>query len=135
MKPSTLRDKSIAFAIRIVKLCQRLQSEKEFVLSKQILSAGTSIAANDHEAQFAQSKADFISKLSIALKEASETQYWLLLLSKSDYITPTEYESLQADCSELKAMLISSIKTAKRNMRMKLGMLLMLFLLFLSLLL
>src|SRR5688572_21895688 len=103
MKPSILRDKSIAFAIRIIKLCQRLQSErKEFVLSKQILSAGTSIGANDHEAEYAQSKADFISKLSIALKEAAETEYWLLLLSKTDYIDPEEYGSLVADCSELK---------------------------------
>jgi len=120
MKPSILRDKSIAFAIRIIKLCQRLQSEKkEYVLSRQILSAGTSIGANDHEAEYAQSKADFISKLSIALKEAAETEYWLLLLWKADYIDSSEHGSLLADCLELKAMLIASIKTAKLNMGKK----------------
>lgn len=110
-----LRDKSYALAIRIVKLSQFIQSEKkEFVLSKQVLRSGTAIGALIREAEFGQSKADFINKMSIALKEANETEYWLCLLKDTDYINQELFESLQSDCKELIAMLVSSIKTAKK---------------------
>lgn len=115
MSKSILKDKSYAFAIRIVKLSQHLQDDKkEFVLSKQILRSGTSVGALIREAEFGQSKADFVNKLSIALKEANETDYWLCLLKDTDYINQELFESLQSDCKELIAMLVSSIKTAKK---------------------
>lgn len=115
MSKSILKDKSYAFAIRIVKLSQHLQADKkEFVLSKQILRSGTSVGALIREAEFGQSKADFVNKLSIALKEANETDYWLCLLKDTDYINQELFESLQSDCKELIAMLVSSIKTAKK---------------------
>ena len=110
-----LQNKSYSFAIRIVKLSQFLQEEKrEFVLTKQILRSGTSIGALIREAEFGQSKADFINKMSIALKEANETQYWLSLI----HIIVIEiklFESLENDCKELIAMLVSTIKTSKIN--------------------
>ncbi len=113
---SVLREKSYAFALRIIKLYKYLCSEKkEYVISKQVLKAGTSIGALVREAEFAQSKADFISKLSIALKEANETEYWLSLLRDSEYITEEMFNSLDADAVELIKLLISSIKTAKGN--------------------
>ena len=94
--------KSFQFAVRLVKLCKYLRgSKKEYVLSKQILRSGTSIGANIAEAQQAQSRADFISKLSIALKEAGETNYWLRLLFATDYLVESEYLSLHSDCREL----------------------------------
>ena len=109
-----LKDKSVKFAIRIVNLYKYLvETKKEYVLSKQILRSGTSIGANISEAEYAQSNADFISKLSIALKENNETQYWLLLLISTNYIAETEYNSINEDCIEIMKMLISSIKTAK----------------------
>ena len=114
MKDSILKTKSKAFAIRIVRLCQFLQKEKhEYVLSKQVLRSGTSIGANVHEAFFGQSKKDFISKLQIALKEASETQYWLEILTETDYLSQEESKSITADCIELAKLLHSSVKTAK----------------------
>ena len=120
MKHSILREKSFAFAVKIVRLVQQLQSEeKEFVLSRQILKSGTSIGANDHEAEFAQSKDDFISKMSIALKEANETAFFLRLLYATNYIEAEEFKELFADCGEIKAMLISSIKTAKSSIKRK----------------
>jgi len=120
MKTSILRDKSIAFAIRIVRLSQKLQSEKkEFVLSKQILRSGTSIGANIHEAQFGQSKPDFINKLSLSVKETYETEYWLIILKETSYIEENEFQSLVTDCIELKAILIASIKTAKDSLSKK----------------
>ena len=113
MKPA-IQEKSFAFAVRIVKLCRFLRDEKkEFVLSKQLLRSGTSIGANVAEAQQAQSKADFINKLNIALKEAGETNYWLRLLYATEYLTKNEYESIIADCSETERLLISIIKTSK----------------------
>ncbi|MBK9105993.1 MAG: four helix bundle protein [Saprospiraceae bacterium] len=116
MKNSILSEKAFAFAVKIVRLVQRLQSErKEFVLSRQILKSGTSPGANDREAEFAQSKKDFISKLSIGLKEANETLYFLELLRATDYITKDEFESLYKDCGEIKGIFISSIRTAKIN--------------------
>ena len=104
--------KTKAFAVRIVKFSRYLQEEKrEFILSKQILRSGTSIGANTRERKNAQSKADFINKLLIALKEADETQYWLELLYATDYINQEIYDSLSADCEELIKLLASIIKT------------------------
>jgi len=120
MKNSILRQKAFAFAVKIVRLVQRLQSErKEFVLSTQILKSGTSPGANDREAEFAQSKKDFVSKMSIGLKEANETEFFLELLFATDYIEKAEFESLYKDCGEIKAILISSVRTAKANDRKK----------------
>lgn len=120
MKPSILQTKSLDFAVRIVKFYRFLTQEKnEFVMSKQILRCGTSIGANCHESTNAQSEADFLSKLNIALKEADETHYWLQLLQRSDYITASEFDSLQQDLKELIAMLTSSIKTIKEKIKNK----------------
>ena len=114
MKDSVLQTKSLAFAVRIVKFYRYLCEEKrEFVLSKQILRSGTAIGANTRESRNAQSQADFITKLTIALKEADETQYWLELLDLSDIISHEEFVSLNNDLSEIVAMLTSSIKTIK----------------------
>ena len=114
MSKSILRDKSYLFAIRIIRLSQYLQvQKKEFILSKQIIRSGTAVGALIKEAEFGQSKPDFINKLYIALKEANETEYWLMLLKDTDYITQTEYKSLFQECSELIKMLVSSIKTLK----------------------
>ncbi len=114
MKESVLQEKSLAFAVRVVRFYRYLCDEKrEYVLSKQILRSGTGIGANVRESRNAQSPADFITKLTIALKEADETQYWLELLNLSDYITPEEFQSLNNDLTELVAMLTSSIKTIK----------------------
>lgn len=115
MSKSVLKEKSYAFAIRIVKLSQFLQSDKkEFVLSKQILRSGTAIGALIREAEFGQSKPDFINKLSIALKEANETEYWLCILQDTNYLDQKLFESMKVECRELIAMLESSIKTAKK---------------------
>lgn len=109
-----LRDKSYLFAIRIVKLSQYLQADKkEYVISKQILRSGTSIGALIREAEFGQSKADFINKMSISLKEANETEYWLCILKDTDFIEQNLFESLHSDCKELIAMLVSTVKTSK----------------------
>ncbi|MBQ9974508.1 MAG: four helix bundle protein [Oscillospiraceae bacterium] len=104
--PSIAYDKSLAFAKRIVNLYRYLCSEqKEFTLSKQILRSGTSIGANIAEARCGISRKDFISKIYIALKECSETLYWLELLYNCDYLKQTEFESLRQDCEELRRML------------------------------
>lgn len=117
MVENPLKVKSYAFALRIIKLYKYLAHEsKEYVLSKQILKAGTSIGANIVEGNRAQSKSDFVHKLAIALKEADETEYWLNLLRDSGFITAAQAESLIADCMELQKMLTSSIKTAKKNL-------------------
>jgi four helix bundle protein len=116
MKENALLDKSYSFALRVVKMYQFLSKEKsEIVLSKQVLRSGTSIGANIEEGNQAQSTADFTHKLSIALKEASETHYWLRLLRDSEYLTDKQAESLLQDCEEVKKLLIASIKTAKNN--------------------
>ncbi|MDR0873973.1 MAG: four helix bundle protein [Prevotellaceae bacterium] len=115
---SILHTKSYNFAIRIVKLSIFLQTEKkEFVLNKQILRSGTAIGALVRESEFAQSIADFVNKLSIALKEANETDYWLSLLKDTSFIDEKSYNSLATDCNELIALLVSSIKTAKNNQK------------------
>ena len=116
MKENILIDKSIDFAARIIKLTRYLNDEKkEYIMSKQIMRSGTSIGANINEAQYGNSKPDFIAKLHIALKETAETEYWLRLLNKSEYLTDEVAESLLNDCLEIKRILISSITTAKEN--------------------
>ena len=110
-----IETKSFDFAVRIVKLCTYLQTDKkEYVLSKQLLRSGTSIGANIAEAEQAQSKADFISKMNIALKETVETNYWLRLLQATDYLSDAEFSSIHSDCKELERMLTAIIKTAKK---------------------
>lgn len=111
---SPLREKSYLFAIKIVRLSQFLISDKkEFVLSKQLLRSGTAIGALIRESEFAASKADFINKLTVSLKEANETEYWLMLLYDTNYLAKGEFVQLQSECKELIAMLVSSIKTSK----------------------
>ena len=111
-----LKDKSITFAIRIVKCYKFLEKDKkETVMSKQLLRCGTSIGANIHEGIYGQSVADFVSKLSIALKEASETSYWLLILHQTDYLSDEMYDSIKTDVDEIIKLLISSLKTTKKN--------------------
>ncbi|MFT7823825.1 MAG: four helix bundle protein [Sulfurimonas sp.] len=113
---SILRNKSFQFALRIIKLSKYLQeAHKEYILSKQILRSGTSIGALVREAQYAQSKADFLHKLTIALKEANETEYWLHLLFESEYIDEKMFNSISPDIKELLKLLISSTKTVKRQ--------------------
>lgn len=110
----TVERKSFLFAVRIVRLCNHLNaSKKEYILSKQLLRAGTSVGANIAEAEQAQSRADFISKMNIALKEAVETNYWLRLLQATDYLSESEFSSIYNDCRELEKMLTAIIKTAK----------------------
>ncbi|MCC8192085.1 MAG: four helix bundle protein [Ruminococcus sp.] len=107
-------DKSKAFALRIIKLYTYLKTEKnEYVLSKQVLRSGTSIGANVKEAIRGQTKADFYAKMNIALKEASETEYWLELLSESDYIEAKHFDSIYTDCQELLKILMSITKSQK----------------------
>jgi len=114
MKENVVKDKSFAFALRVVKLYQFLCKEKrEFVLSKQLLRSGTAIGASVREAEQAESRADFIHKMSIALKEANESDYWIELLYQSDYLDQSGYQSIMADCRELLRLLISIVKTSK----------------------
>ncbi len=109
-------DKSFEFAVRIVDLNKYLVSDrKEYILSKQIIRSGTSIGALVREAQHAESNADFIHKLSIALKEANETDYWLLLLNKTEYIDDKIYSSLNENIQELLKLLVSIIKSSKNK--------------------
>ena len=109
-----LKDKGYQFAIRIVNLSRFLeQDKKEFVLSKQVLRSGTAVGALIREAEFGQSKADFTNKMSIALKEANETDYWLSLLMDTDYISENQCMNLQAECKEIIAMLVATVKTSK----------------------
>ena len=111
-----LLEKSLKFASRIVRLYQYLLKEKhESIISKQIIRSGTSIGANANEAIYGISKADFIAKLQISLKETAETEYWLRLLVLSEYITEAEGDSLINDCLEIKRILISSLNTAKQK--------------------
>ncbi|MBS5528998.1 MAG: four helix bundle protein [Prevotella sp.] len=114
---SVLHIKSYSFAVRIVKMFRHLSCDdwNLTAIYQQILRSGTSVSANVHESEFAQSPSDFASKLSIALKEANETMNWLNLLRDTDCITTKEFESMAADCNELIALLVASIKTVKRN--------------------
>ena len=114
IKSNPLKDKSYQFAISIVKLTQFLQQDKrEFVLSKQLLRSGTAVGALIREAEFGQSRADFANKMSVSLKEANETEYWLSLLKDTSLINEDQFVSLHSDCKELIAMLVSTVKTAK----------------------
>ena len=118
MKESVVHQKSYAFAVRIVRLSQYLSNEKrEFVLSKQVLRSGTSIGANVEEASGGQSKRDFLSKMSIAYKEARETVYWLRLLKDTDYLTPVEFDSIHADADELCRILSKIQPSTKQSIR------------------
>ncbi|MGN0460150.1 MAG: four helix bundle protein [Ruminococcus sp.] len=111
-----IETKSFDFAVRIVKLYKYLcEQKKEFTLSKQLLRSGTSIGANVAEAQQAQSKPDFISKINIALKETSETKYWIKLLSATDYLSTSESESILSDCVEIEKILVTIMKTSKNQ--------------------
>lgn len=114
MNDNIIVNKSFDFALRIVNLYKYLKEEKmEFVMSKQVLRSGTSIGANVREAEQAQSRPDFISKMNIALKEASETEYWIELLYRSGFVEETHYNSIMADCNEINRILISIVKTTK----------------------
>ena len=115
VRENILKSKSYAFALRVVNMYKYLCSNKEYVLSKQVLRSGTAIGALVAESEFAQSKVDFVSKLSIALKEANETIYWLNLLKDSQYINDMMFKSIKNDNEELIKLLVSSIKTAKNN--------------------
>ena len=114
---SVLHIKSYAFAVRIVKMFLHFTSNdwKLQAICKQVLRSGTSVSANVHESEFAQSPSDFISKLHIALKEANETMNWLNLLHDTDFLSDKEFDSMSEDCSELIALLVTSIKTVKKN--------------------
>ena len=115
-RESLIEEKTFAFAKRMVKAYQFFSAEKkEFVLSKQLLRSGTSVGAMVQEAKFAQSRADFINKLSIALKEANEAKYWIKLLYETDYMEKTMYESVYGDVKEIVAMLVSIVRTSKNN--------------------
>ncbi|MBT5492490.1 four helix bundle protein [bacterium] len=120
MNDNILVDKSFKFAVRIVKLYKYLcESKKEYTLSKQLLRSGTSIGANINEAQEAQSKNDFISKLSISLKEARESKYWIELLKETDYLSKSEATSIIEDLVEILKLLTSIIKSTKNNIKEK----------------
>ena len=110
-----LEDKAYSFALRIIKAYKYLTDKNEYVLSKQLLRSGTSIGANCREATYAQSKFDFINKLSIALKEVNESIYWIELLHDSNYISEESFESIHTDGVEILKLLISIIKTSKSN--------------------
>jgi len=117
MKENVIKTKTYQFAVRIVKLNKFLTNEqKEYVLSKQILRSGTSIGSNTEEADAGQSKKDFIAKLSIALKEAKETHYWLRLLLDSEYITKQMFDSLMQDCEEIIFILTKILQTSRVNL-------------------
>ena len=115
-KKNVVREKSFAFALRTVRLAMFLRDAKrEFVLSKQVLRSGTAIGALVRESEHAQSRADFISKLSIALKEANETDYWIDLLHQSDLLTSDQFQSIHRDIQELIRLLVSIVKSAKSS--------------------
>jgi len=116
MKKNVVRDKSFKFAVRVVNLNRYLvEKKREYVLSKQVLRSGTAIGALIREAEYGESKADFIHKLSIALKEANETDYWIDLLHQTNYIQEKQYTSLKKDITELLKLLTAIIKKTKHN--------------------
>lgn len=116
MKENKLADISMDFSVQIINLVKYLKSKHESVISNQIGRSGTSIGANIYEANYAQGKKDFVSKLEIALKEASETGYWLELLHRTGYIEDSAFKSLSDQCTSIRVMLVSSCRTAKQNM-------------------
>ena len=115
MANDKLSEQSMDFAVQIINLVKQLKEQRESIISNQIGRSGTSIGANIHEAQYAQGKKDFISKLEIALKEASETGYWLELAYRTNYIDAQQYKILSDKCATLRVMLVTSCKTAKAN--------------------
>jgi len=111
-------EKSYKFALRIIKLYKWfIQEHKEFVLSKQLLRCGTAVGALIKEAEHAQSKADFLNKMNVALKEANEVEYWLMLLKDSGYLSEKEFISIHADCQELIKLLVSIVKSTKKALK------------------
>ncbi|MBO5401818.1 MAG: four helix bundle protein [Clostridia bacterium] len=117
MKKDILTEKSFAFAVKVLHLTEALREKKEYIVSAQIGKSGTSIGANIRESKFAQGKKDFVSKLEIASKEASETCYWLELLLAAGYISKPTFDDLYNDCNELLAILSASCCTAKENIK------------------
>ena len=115
MSDSKLRKMSMDFSVQIITLVKELKAKHESVIANQIGRSGTSIGANIHEANYAQGRKDFISKLEIALKEASETGYWLELLYRTEYIDEITYTALNDQCTAIRVMLIASCRTAKQN--------------------
>ncbi|MBE6791582.1 MAG: four helix bundle protein [Ruminococcaceae bacterium] len=117
MSNDKLAEQSMDFAVQIINLVKQLKEQRESIISNQIGRSGTSIGANIRESKYAHGTADFISKMQIALKEANETGYWLELLYKTNYISAEQYNFLEAKCKSLRAMLVSSINTAKANQK------------------
>ncbi len=117
MKENKLASLSMEFSVDIINLVKQLKSQKESIISNQIGRSGTSIGANIYEANYAQGKKDFISKLEIALKEASETGYWLELLHNTNYLNDNDFKVLKDKCTSLRVMLIASCRTAKENLK------------------
>ena len=117
MSENRLIDLSFKFAVAVVELVDSVKTPKSSYMLDQLARAGTSIGANIREAQYAHGKADFVAKLQIALKEANETGYWLELLYKTNYISEADYKSLDSACASIRVMLISSINTAKENLK------------------
>ena len=116
MAESIMLNKAKDFAVEIVNLCRNIKdTQRESVLTNQLLRSGTSIGANIHESKYAHGTADFIAKMQIALKECYESEYWLELLNRTGYIPDEKYKALQNSCGSIRRMLISSINTAKEN--------------------
>jgi len=115
MSDSIIRDKSYQFALRIVRLCKELNEKKEYVLSREVLRAGTHIGARVKEAQQAESRPDFIHNCSIALQNAAETEYWLELLRDGGFIDQKTFDSLNDDCAEVLRLLTKIVKTSRQN--------------------
>ena len=115
MANDKLSEQSMDFAVQIINLVKQLKEQRESIISNQIGRSGTLIGANIREAKYAHGTADFISKMQIALKEANETGYWLKLLYKTNYIGEEQYNFLESKCKSLRAMLVTSINTAKNN--------------------
>jgi four helix bundle protein len=115
---NVIANNSYAFALRMIRLYQFLsEQKKEYVLSKQLLRSGTAIGAMVKESEHAQSKADFLNKMNVALKEANETEYWLMLLKDTQYINENEFDSINADCTEILRLLISIVKSTKTSLK------------------
>jgi len=112
-----IAEKSLSFAIRIVNLYRHLtETKKEYVISKQLLRSGTAVGALVREAEHGQSKSDFLNKMNIALKEANETLYWLILLNETNFFKKSEFDSVHADADELVKILVRIVKTTKSNL-------------------
>lgn len=117
---NVIKEKSLDFSVRIFNLCRYVrEKESEYILTKQLCKSGTSIGANIHEADAAQSNEDFFAKMHIALKEAYETEYWINLLLRTHLISEDEYRSIARDCKELVRLLISITKTTKEHINTK----------------